>query len=206
MQIPGISDLLGKGTLPNSLLLLTGPAGVGKSMYCKQFFVDGLLKGDYCIYLSSSVSEKQYRSMFNNIEKSKVLQNSRLINPYLFSHVSNSNESISLSPHRNRESELIDKLYSALEEIRSNIKTIYDKRQEVVGSAYDSSRISEVRLVIDSLTHLIVVFGENAVLQFVTELSFLLKEYEAAAIFTLTLPTSNEFIISTLGSILDGTL
>jgi KaiC/GvpD/RAD55 family RecA-like ATPase len=206
MQIPGISDLLGKGTLPNSLLLLTGPAGVGKSMYCKQFFVEGLLKGDYCIYLSSSVSEKQFRSMFDNIEPSKVLQNSRLINPYLFSHVSNSNESISLSLHRNRESELINKLYSALEEIRSNIKAINDKRQEIVGSAYDSSRISEVRLVVDSLTHLILVFGENAVLQFVTELSFLLKEYEAAAIFTLTLPTSNECIAGTLGSILDGTL
>ena len=69
-----------------------------------------------------------------------------------------------------------------------------------------TSRINDIRLVIDSLTHLILVFGENAVLQFVTELSFLLKEYEAAAIFTLTLPTSNEFIVNTLGSILDGTL
>ena len=137
MQIPGISDLLGKGKLPTSLLLLTGPAGVGKSMYCKQFFIDGLLTGDYCIYLSSSLSEKQFRSMFTNIEKSKVLQNSRLINPYLLSPISSSNESISLSSHKNRESELINKLYSALEEIRSNIKTINDKRQEVVGSKYD---------------------------------------------------------------------
>ena len=33
MQIPGISDLLDKGTIPNSVLLLTGPAGAGKSMY-----------------------------------------------------------------------------------------------------------------------------------------------------------------------------
>ena len=32
MQIPGISNLLDKGTIPDSVLLLTGPAGAGKSM------------------------------------------------------------------------------------------------------------------------------------------------------------------------------
>ena len=160
MQIPGISDLLAKGTLPPSLLLLTGPAGVGKSMYCKQFFKDGLVNGEYCIYLSSSMSEKQFRSMFSNIEKSKFLENSNFINPYFLSPVSNSNESKSLSTSMNKESERINKLYLALEEIRSNIKAVYDKGQEVVANTFDSSRISSIRLVIDSLTHLIVVFGE----------------------------------------------
>src|SRR5918911_4922302 len=84
MQIPGISDLLDKGVIPESLLLLIGPAGAGKSMYCRQFFSDGLFDGDYCIYISSSLTNKQFINHFSNIEKIKLIQNSKFINPYLY--------------------------------------------------------------------------------------------------------------------------
>ncbi len=84
MQIPGISDLLDKGTIPDSLLLLIGPAGAGKTMYCRQFFSDGLFDGDYCIYISSSLTNKQFRNHFSNVEKLNLVQNSRFINPYLY--------------------------------------------------------------------------------------------------------------------------
>ncbi|HET7391255.1 MAG TPA: ATPase domain-containing protein [Nitrososphaeraceae archaeon] len=84
MQIPGISDLLDKGVIPDSLLLLIGPAGAGKSMYCRQFFSDGLFDGDYCIYISSSLTNKQFINHFSNIEKLKLIQNSKFINPYLY--------------------------------------------------------------------------------------------------------------------------
>ncbi|MFZ0895162.1 MAG: hypothetical protein WAZ77_11740 [Candidatus Nitrosopolaris sp.] len=43
-----------------------------------------------------------------------------------------------------------------------------------------------IRVVVDSLTHLLTQFGEDAVLKFVNDLSFLLKDAEAMAIFTLT--------------------
>src|SRR5437867_66074 len=86
MQIPGISDLLDKGTIPDSLLLLIGPAGAGKTMYCRQFFSDGLFDGDYCIYISSSLTSKQFRNHFSNVEKLNLVQNSRFINPYLYYH------------------------------------------------------------------------------------------------------------------------
>src|SRR5690242_18812546 len=85
MQIPGIADLIEKGTIPESLLLLTGPAGAGKSIYCKQFFSDGLIDGDYCIYVSSSLTDRQFRKQFPNIEKLILIQNSKFINPYLYS-------------------------------------------------------------------------------------------------------------------------
>src|SRR5919205_890183 len=84
MQIPGISDLLDKGVIPESLLLLIGPAGAGKSMYCRQFFTDGLFDGDYCIYISSSLTNKQFINHFSNIEKLNLIQNSKFINPYLY--------------------------------------------------------------------------------------------------------------------------
>jgi hypothetical protein len=66
------------------LLLLIGPIGAGKTMYCKQFFEDGILDRDYCIYVSSSLTNKQFRTQFSNIENQKLIQNSKFINPYLY--------------------------------------------------------------------------------------------------------------------------
>ena len=83
VQIPGASALADKGTIPESLLLLTGPIGAGKTMYCRQFLADGLLVRDYCIYISSSLTNKQFRTQFSNIENLNLIQNSKFINPYL---------------------------------------------------------------------------------------------------------------------------
>src|ERR671938_308051 len=83
MHIPGISELVGKGGIPESLILITGPSGSGKTVYCRQFFVDGLLEGSYCIYISSSLINKQFRNQFSNL-KLNLDQNSMFINPYLY--------------------------------------------------------------------------------------------------------------------------
>jgi hypothetical protein len=62
-----------------------------------------------------------------------------------------------------------------------------------------------IRLVIDSLTHLAAIFGEKELLTFLNDLSFVLKDAEGSAIFTLTTPTNEEFR-NALSSILDGIL
>jgi len=59
-------------------------------------------------------------------------------------------------------------------------------------------------VVVDSLTQLLTLFREDAVLKFVNDLSFLLKDAEAMAIFTLTSPLSNEYLTNALSSIFDG--
>src|ERR671936_1416145 len=87
MQLPGISDLIDKENIPESLLLLTGPVGAGKSLYCRQFFADGLLEGDYCIYASSSLTNKQFRTQLPRIEKLTLIQNSKFINPFLLLNI-----------------------------------------------------------------------------------------------------------------------
>jgi KaiC/GvpD/RAD55 family RecA-like ATPase len=243
MQIPGISDLLDKGTIPDSVLLLTGPAGAGKSMYCRQFFTDGLFDGDYCIYVSSNLTDKQFRSQFSNIEKSKLIQNSKYINPYL-SHTyhhqlnsqqysppassSSSSSSFTISDDIDNkktvgggpDNDNIKKLSLTLAEIRDDIikakKIVHEDNDDVNINnnshppAYSSSSDSNdrpIRLIVDSLTHLLVLFGEGAVLKFVSDLSFLLKEFGAMAIFTLTTtttPSSNEYLTNALRSIFDG--
>jgi KaiC/GvpD/RAD55 family RecA-like ATPase len=247
MQIPGISDLLDKGVIPDSLLLLIGPAGAGKSMYCRQFFSDGLFDGDYCIYISSSLTNKQFINHFSNIEKQNLIQNSKFINPYLYrssldsqeqypSLSSSSSSSFSVANNntdnrvgRRIEVENSNKLSLALKDIQDSITKVTKyvsgddeniiSRFSSVGNSLNRSNAiyspnasnssdnnnnsRAIRVVVDSLTHLLAVFGETAVLQFVNDLSFFLKEVEAMAIFTLTTPTS-DFLTNSLSSILDG--
>jgi len=248
MQIPGISDLLDKGTIPDSLLLLIGPAGAGKTMYCRQFFSDGLFDGDYCIYISSSLTSKQFRNHFSNVEKLNLVQNSKFINPYLYHRSLDSREQYSPSiptsaNDDNTDSDdddraggrMIDnensasKLSLTLNDIRDSLAKItkyidneddgeVDRSIGNVGSTLDHKNTEyspllsnplgnnnrSVRIVVDSLTHLLAVFGENAVLKFVNDLSFLLKEVEAMAIFTLTTPSTREYLTNALSSIFDG--
>jgi hypothetical protein len=84
MHIPGTSVFTEKRTIPERLLLLTGPIGAGKTIYCKQFFEDGIFDRDYCIYISSSFTNRQFRSQLCNIENLNLLQNSKFINPSIY--------------------------------------------------------------------------------------------------------------------------
>jgi KaiC/GvpD/RAD55 family RecA-like ATPase/class 3 adenylate cyclase len=224
MQIPGQSNLITKETeIPDSLLLLCGPAGAGKSMYCKQFFVDCLMNGDYCIYISSSLTDRQYRSLFADVDESKLLQGSHFLNPYLQKTLAGHSASSSLSTSVSE-----NKLSLTLEIIHDLIKKVkngendddYEKKQNKVNE-HSLDNTKKICIVLDSLTHLLAIFNQEDVLQFVNALSFLLKEVEATAIFVLTTSsspstsssttttittTTNDNFTNRLGSIFDGIL
>src|SRR5215212_405800 len=219
MQIPGQSNLITKVTkIPDSLLLLCGPAGAGKSMYCKQFFVDCLMNGDYCIYISSSLTDRQYRSLFTDVDESKLLQGSHFLNPYLQKTLAGHSASSSLSTSVSE-----NKLSLTLEIIHDLIKRVkngendddYEKKQNKVNE-HSVDNTKKICIVVDSLTHLLAIFNQEDVLQFVNALSFLLKEVEATAIFVLTTSsspstsssttTTNDNFTNRLGSIFDGIL
>ena len=220
MQIPGQSDLITRETekIPDSLLLLCGPAGAGKTMYCKQFFVDCLMSGYYCIYISSSLTDRQYRTLFADIDESKLLQGSHFINPYLQKTLTGHSSSTSVS--ENKLSLTLEIIHELINKVRNGKEDDdddnYEKRQnnKVIEQSVDNNT-KKICLVVDSLTHLLAIFNEEAVLQFVNALSFLLKEVEATAIFVLTssLPstatsatTTNDNFSNRLGSIFDGIL
>ena len=268
MQLPGISDLIDKENIPESLLLLTGPVGAGKSLYCRQFFADGLLEGDYCIYVSSSLTNKQFRTQLPRIEKLTLIQNSKFINPFLLLNIKENEHqeeekqqhqqyssaspsySFSLSDNtsnignasgaqssngignrlnnssiknnnNNKLSMTLREIHSSLSKIRKrdndNDNDNIDNPDSISVPSTNSTTASSyssfsslgnrsIRIVVDSLTQLVAVFGENAVLKFVNDLSFLLKEAEAMAIFTLTTPFANQYLTNALSSILDGVI
>jgi KaiC/GvpD/RAD55 family RecA-like ATPase/class 3 adenylate cyclase len=222
MQIPGQSNLITKETeIPDSLLLLCGPAGAGKSMYCKQFFVDCLMNGDYCIYISSSLTDRQYRSLFADVDESKLLQGSHFLNPYLQKTLAghSASSSLSTSVSENKLSLTLEIIHDLIKKVRNGENdNDYEKKQNKVDE-HSLDNTKKICIVLDSLTHLLAIFNQEDVLQFVNALSFLLKEVEATAIFVLTTSsspsTSSTTTITTttsdnftnrLGSIFDGIL
>jgi circadian clock protein KaiC len=50
--IPGLDTLIQGGFLPNSVNLVTGETGTGKTIFCAQYLWYGLQKGDTCLYIS----------------------------------------------------------------------------------------------------------------------------------------------------------
>lgn len=223
MQIPGQSNLITKETeIPDSLLLLCGPAGAGKSMYCKQFFVDCLMNGDYCIYISSSLTDRQYRSLFADVDESKLLQGSHFLNPYLQKTLAghSASSSLSTSVSENKLSLTLEIIHDLIKKVRNGENDDdYEKKQNKVNE-HSLDNTKKICIVLDSLTHLLAIFNQEDVLQFVNALSFLLKEVEATAIFVLTTSsspstssstttittTTNDNFTNRLGSIFDGIL
>lgn len=55
---PGASRLV-HGTVPSSSLLLIGPTGVGKTIFCKHFFYNGLLMNEPCIYVTTNETPEE---------------------------------------------------------------------------------------------------------------------------------------------------
>jgi len=50
--VPKLDSLLEGGLLKNSVTMITGGTGTGKSIFCLQFLWEGLQKGEPCVYLS----------------------------------------------------------------------------------------------------------------------------------------------------------
>ena len=50
--ITGLDPLIGGGFLTNSINLVTGETGTGKTIFCAQFLWHGLQKGETCLYIT----------------------------------------------------------------------------------------------------------------------------------------------------------
>lgn len=51
--IDGLNDLIDGGVPNNSITLVTGDAGTGKTLLCSQFLWEGLENGEKCLYIST---------------------------------------------------------------------------------------------------------------------------------------------------------
>ena len=202
-MIPGI--YLPFQSIGSKILLLSGPSGVGKTMYCRQFLLEGLLKGDKCIFISTDLSKMQFNALFSNVDNKNILDRMEFINPC---------DDMSLPYNDERAVSgkgLANVILSALKrslEIRSTTSETQtassnQKREEdeedVVGGTDKS-----IRLVIDSMTHTLLLIGERTLIEFVMDLTRILKGLNVTAILTLTTSSVDQRMVSNLSSIVDG--
>lgn len=50
--IPGLDKLMAGGFIPGDIYLVTGGTGTGKTIFCSQFIMEGLQKGEKCLFIS----------------------------------------------------------------------------------------------------------------------------------------------------------
>jgi KaiC/GvpD/RAD55 family RecA-like ATPase len=198
--IPGI--YLPFQSIGSKILLLSGPSGVGKTMYCRQFLLEGLLKGDKCIFISTDLSKMQFKALFSNVEDKNILDRMEFINPCDDISLPYNEEravsgkrlanAILLAVKRSLEIGSISEMHTA----SSNQKR---EEEDLVGGTN-----KPVRLVIDSMTHTLLLIGERMLIEFVMDLTHILKGLNVTAILTLTTSSADQRMVSSLSSIVDG--
>lgn len=200
LLIPGI--YLPFQSIGSKILLLSGPSGVGKTMYCRQFLLEGLLKGDKCIFISTDLSKMQFNALFSNVDNKNILDRMEFINPC---------DDMSLPDNDERAVSgkgLANVILSALKrslEIRSTSETQtassnHKREDEDVVGGTDKP----IRLVIDSMTHTLLLIGERMLIEFVMDLTRILKGLNVTAILTLTTSSVDQRMVSNLSSVVDG--
>lgn len=60
--IDGLDDVLGGGLIPNRLYLLEGDPGSGKTTLSLQFLLEGVKRGETCLFVTLSESEEELRA------------------------------------------------------------------------------------------------------------------------------------------------
>lgn len=196
MDIPGYRELIGASenailNLDNAIFLVIGKSGAGKTSYCKTFFDSCLKKDRTAIYLSSTLTIKQYNSIFNNITNSN---NSRtfFINPFL--QISNFDDN-------HLENNVLDAIIKNIQKIISaNIKS------NIQENNFNKISQQNIGFVFDSLSHLFNIFDEKDVLRFVNSLYFILKKYNILSIFTIDDTIINKSILNKISPLFDGIL
>ena len=210
IHIPGIEFLASKESLDKlteGIFLLKGAPGSGKSIYSKRFISDNLNQNTLCIYINSSFTEKQFKNLFDKVE-GFTTNNPIFINPYLKKQAADSG----LQSLPSLDSSIDVKLALTLQSIEATISNWKSNSQN--NGQEEGGNESNVLLVIDSLSHLFAIFKESDVLKFINALSFILKDYQGTAIFTLTSSLSSssssssvsEIILDNLSSLFDGIL
>ena len=199
LSLPGI--YLPLQSIGPKILLLSGPSGVGKTMYCRQFLLEGLLKGDKCIFISTDLSKMQFNSLFSKVENKNILDRMEFINPCDDMPLLNNDETAVTG--KRISNAILLALKRSIEIGSTNDMQAASSNQKREGEDVDGTE-RPMRLVIDSMTHTLLLIGEQALIEFVMDLTHILKGSNVAAILTLTTSSVDQRMVSNLSSIVDG--
>jgi archaellum biogenesis ATPase FlaH len=183
MTIPGLAELTdGEENISPTLFLLSGPPGIGKRDYCREFLEEGLSSRKKCIFLSSKITVKEKFELFN-IDGKKF--NSLFVNPVLLYD----------TPNQKSLDEALDRITSFLSHIQIDASNDQNDSHSL-----DENNI--VYFVMDSLNHFCDIFEVDSVRRFLAKLVLQLKKKKTIGIFTIDSPVPSEY--HTIVSFCDG--
>lgn len=188
MHFPGLLELTDREQIPNCMILLTGNSYVGKSCYCREYLLERMNNGSNSIYISCTNTDEQFQKWLLSAGFSRTQIESRLhfINPYTRRNTGESNS----------------KLTWILSEIKEIIAKSHDSNPVFSNPDEDNrknrtdtnmrNKRSNFTLIIDSLNHLIALFGLNEIAAFLTDLYFTSKIQQLSGICSLTIPSLDQ--------------
>jgi KaiC/GvpD/RAD55 family RecA-like ATPase len=183
---PGSSKLV-EGEMPSESLLLLGPSGIGKTIFCKQFLYNGLIIGEPSIYLTTDESPeeicKSMKSLGFDIEQYKENGMFRIIDCYSWKLGGKSSSEYVV----NNPADLAT-VSMAVDRARRNFK--------------------KIRLVLDSITGLTSICKHDATVfsKFLQIVVARIKLMNGNAIFTAAPEAHEHKFLSFLRLTFDGTL
>ena len=183
---PGSAKLV-EGELPPASLLLMGTSGVGKTVFCKQFLYNGLVKGEPGIYVSTDEAPAE-------IEKS--------MKSYGFD----------VEPYKKNEAFRIVDCHSWKMGRRSSSKYAVDNPADlaIVSKTIENAKedSGKIRLVLDSVTGLMSICSHNLTYfsKFLQIMVAKIRTTDSRAIFVAAPEAHDQQFVSYLRQIFDGTL
>ncbi|MGH9912931.1 MAG: ATPase domain-containing protein, partial [Nitrososphaeraceae archaeon] len=189
MHIPGLLELTEREEIPKCMILLTGNLNVGKSCYSREFLLERINDKSDCVYISCTDTEEQFQNWLVDagVSRTQINSNLHFINPYM----------------RRRAGDNSSQLAGIIAEIK----------EEISANSHDSNaghpslnmhkntnrnenlikkKKPNFTLIIDSLNHLIALFGLKEVEAFVTDVYFTSKIQRLSGVCSLTVPSLDQ--------------
>jgi KaiC/GvpD/RAD55 family RecA-like ATPase len=183
---PGSSNLV-EGEVPSESLLLLGPSGIGKTIFCKQFLYNGLIIGEPAIYLTTDESPEEISKSMKKL-------------------------GFDLEPYKESDIFRIIDCYSWKLGGKSSSKYTVKNPADLatISIAIDKARqdLKKIRFVLDSITGLTSICNYNATVfsKFLQIIVARIRMMSGKAIFTAAPEAHNQQFLSFLRLTFDGTL
>ena len=170
MHIPGLLELTEREEIPKCMILLTGNSNIGKSCYIREYLLEQINDGADCVYISCTETEEQFQNWLvgAGVSRNQISSNLHFINPYIRR---NTGDNSSQLPW----------IVSEIKEIIANPQvhapgiSSLDTDRQPNRTENRTKKKTNFTLIIDSLNHLIALFGLKEVEAFVTDIYFTSK-------------------------------
>lgn len=172
------------GPVPPSSLLLMGPTGVGKTIFCKQFLYNGLIMGESCVYVTTGETPDEIQTSMKKLGLD--------IEPYkekkMVSIVDGCSWKLGIGPS--------DK-YS-IESQQDYLTAISIKIKRA------TQGLKNIRFILDSVSELTALSSQQAVLNFLQVQTARIRLDQGKAIFTIASGAHDDHFTNLLRVVFDG--